>query len=150
MLRVRRDHTCVSLNLNDSDLCDKCCTFRQRQSGMGRHLPKNDSPKCEKPWFLNEKQMKQTRLVNKKKKYLSILKSYNFKLRDEACDKEIESRLHGMDYRKNWLSKGLKKAPHLKPLFDDPDCNDADSDEDEDVNKASTKDYTKKTNAQSQ
>ena len=56
MLRVRRDHTCISLELfnnNDSDLCDKCKAFRQRQKGFGRKPGKIATPKCERPWFLS-------------------------------------------------------------------------------------------------
>ena len=55
MLRVRRNHTCISLDLFKKDekhACDKCCAFRQRQQGMGRKLGKGAIPKCERPWFI--------------------------------------------------------------------------------------------------
>ena len=73
MRRVRRDNTCISLELfenEDSDLCDKCYTFRQRQEGIGRHLNKNAKPKCEKPWFLDNIERQPNRLIMKKEKFM--------------------------------------------------------------------------------
>lgn len=122
MRRVRRDHTCISLELfdnEDSDLCDKCYAFRQRLKGIGRRPGKNAKPKCEKPWFLTNINSREVRLVNKKKKAIEVLGKYNYKVSDEEVERDIESRLYSKEnYRKNWIELGLKNQPKLKPLVD--------------------------------
>ena len=109
MLRVRRDHTCISLELfrnNEKDLCDKCYAFRQRQKGIGRRPGKNAVPKCEKPWFLLNIDKQPSRLIAKKEKCIKLLKEYGFKVTDENCERKQESRLCSKkNYRDNWSSK---------------------------------------------
>lgn len=58
MLRVRKDHTCISLELCEKDekyLCDKCYIFYERQQGIGRKLKTGSVTKYEKPWYIINK-----------------------------------------------------------------------------------------------
>ena len=80
MLRVRRDHTCISLELHrdaDANLCDKCHAFCQRQKGIGRKLRPGDVPKCEKPWYYDVKGNVQNRNVLKKNKFMKLLNKHD-------------------------------------------------------------------------
>ena len=91
MLRVRRDHTCISLELfknDERDLCDKCYLFRQRQKGMGRKLRKGDIPKCEKPWFYDTNGKVYNNLLIKKKRYIELLHKYNYKVINDDCGRD--------------------------------------------------------------
>ena len=70
MLRVRRDHTCISLQLfrdEENDLCQKCYQYRQRQKGIDRKLKKDTVPKCERPWFYDIDGFVENRFITKKK-----------------------------------------------------------------------------------
>ena len=98
MLRVRKDHTCISLELyreDESNVCDKCLVFRQRQNGIGRRLKNGAVPKCEQPWFLECKDNTHHRSVTKQKKFIDLLNKYNYKITDYITKKEIDSRLYG-------------------------------------------------------
>ena len=119
ILRVRKDHTCISLGLiglDFSHMCDKCNFFQRRATGMeGRKPGKLELPKCEKPWYIRNGITNHTpyRLIEKKRKAIEILSLYNYKLQDDDVDKNSKSRLISMscDYRKNYkLTSAI--APH--------------------------------------
>ena len=113
MLRVRKYHTCISLQLNREDasnVCDKCLIYHQRQNGIGRRLSKGAVPKCEKPWYYDTS--KQHRSLAKKYKFINLLTKYNYKIIEDDTKKDVGSRLCTKDYRTNWANKKspIKKA----------------------------------------
>ena len=104
MHRARKDHTCISLKLfidDDRNMCSKCFSYRQRQKGIGRRLVQGVVPKCEKPWFLDDLSSKYQRSLIKKKHFMQLLEKYNYKIADDNSTKEVESRLHSLNYRPN-------------------------------------------------
>ena len=96
-LRVRKDHTCISIGLLGRDLmhmCDKCKFFQLRLVGIsGRKPGKNTSPKHEKPWFISIDKNTPQRLIEKKRTFIKILHEYNYKVIDDECDNDNGSRL---------------------------------------------------------
>ena len=108
--RVRKDHTCRSLGLSGLDLCDmcdKCKHFQMRLDGLcGRRPGKLQIEKCEKHWNIPNGITKHTpySLIEKKKASIEILQEYNYKVIDDSCEKESNSRLVSMStsYRNNW------------------------------------------------
>ena len=109
ILRVRKDHTCISLGLiglDFSHMCDKCNFFQRRATGMeGRKPGKLELPKCEKPWYIRNGITNHTpyRLIEKKRKAIEILSLYNYKLQDDDVDKNSKSRLISTSYGKHWM-----------------------------------------------
>ena len=108
-LRVRKDHTCISIGLVGRDLmhmCDKCKFFQLRIDGIsGRKPEKNASPKCEKPWFIPIDKHTPQRLIEKKRTFIKILHEYNYKVIDDECDNYNGSRLYNLNYRSTWTNK---------------------------------------------
>ena len=74
----------------------------QRQLGIGRKLKTGSVPKCEKHWYIVNKDSQQKRLLLQKEKFIKILAECNYKVTDENCEKKSESRMHHVDYRRNW------------------------------------------------
>ena len=111
ILRVRKDHTYISLELIGLDLshmCDKCNYFQRGTTGMeGRKPGKLELPKCEKPWYIRNGITIHTpyRLIEKKRKAIEILSLYNYKLQDDDVDKNSKSRLISTSYREHWMPK---------------------------------------------
>ena len=111
--RVRKDHTCISLQLfrEDSDLCQKCYKFRQRQLGIsGRKPGKNATPNCEKPWSLTITDTTESRLIKKKEKAIEVLHSYCYKVTDDVTKKITSRNYDRNNYRDSWKENDRKKS----------------------------------------
>ena len=91
---VRKDHTCISIGLGGFDfshMCDKCRYFQRRVDVLCSCCLGNfQIEKYEKPWILSNG-IKKTpyRLIEKNRKAIEILQSYNYKVVDDVCDKKV-------------------------------------------------------------
>ena len=116
-LRVRKDHTCLSLGLiglDNSHIYYKFDYFQRHTAGMEGQKPgKSVVPKMWKPWFIGNWITKHNpfRIVEKKKKAIGILKLYNYKLQDDDINKNTKSRLISTNFMETWKPT-VAKYPH--------------------------------------